>query len=113
MPFINVKTNTSINQEDETKIKAKLGEAIKILGKSETWLMLNFDDNQRMYFRGDNTSKMAFVEIDLYGRASASSYNSMTEAVTEILNKELSIEPDKIYVKYGEVENWGFNGSNF
>lgn len=113
MPFINIKTNTTINQESEIKIKAKLGEAIKIIGKSESWLMINFEDNQKMYFRGDSTSKIAFVEVDLYGRASTSSYNSMTEAVTEILNKELDIEPDKIYVKYSEVENWGFNGGNF
>jgi len=113
MPFINVKTNTSINKENELKIKSDLGEAIKLIGKSESWLMINFEDNQKMYFKGSNDDKMAFVEVDLYGAASRSAYNSMTEAITEILNKELLIQPDKIYVKYSEVENWGFNGRNF
>ena len=113
MPFINVKTNASINQENELKIKAQLGEAIKLIGKSESWLMINFEDKQRMYFRGDNSSNMAFVQVDLYGAASSSAYNSMTGAITESLNKELGIEPDKIYVKYSEIKNWGFNGGNF
>lgn len=113
MPFVTVKTNTSINKESETKIKAKLGEAIKIIGKTESWLMLNFEDNQKMYFRGENSSKIAFVQIDLYGSASREEYNSMTEEVTKILNEELEIEPDKIYVKYSEIENFGYNGRNF
>jgi len=112
MPFINVKTNASINQESEIKIKTKLGEAIKLIGKTESWLMISFEDNQKMYFRGENNFDMAFVQIDLYGRASSSAYNSMTDAVTEILNKELDIKPDNIYVKYNEIENWGYNGSN-
>jgi len=113
MPFINVKTNACISQESETLIKSKLGEAIKIVGKSEAWLMINFEDKQKMYFRGDNSSNMAFVQVDLYGSTNRSAYNSMTGAITEILNKELNIQTDKIYVKYSEIENWGYNGSNF
>jgi len=112
MPFINVKTNASINQESEIKIKSKLGEAIRILGKSESWLMINFEDDQRMYFKGDNSSKMAFVQVDLYGSANEKAYNDMTASVTKILCEELCITPDKVYVKYSEIENWGYNGSN-
>ena len=37
----------------------------------------------------------------------------MTGAITEILNAELGIRPDHIYVSYGEFVNWGWNGSNF
>ena len=56
---------------------------------------------------------VGFVSVDLYGRVSSSSYNSLTSEITSILNEELSIEPDKIYVKYSEIENWGWNGNNF
>lgn len=113
MPFINVKTNASISQENELKIKSQLGEVIKLIGKSESWLMINFEDRQKMYFRGDNSSNMAFVQVDLYGVANANAYNLMTGAITEILTKELGIDSDKIYVKYSEIKNWGFNGGNF
>lgn len=113
MPFINTKTNISISKEKEEAIKTKLGKAISIIGKSESWLMLNFEDNARMYFKGENNSPMALVEVSLYGRSSSSSYNSLTSEITGILNGELGISPDKIYVKYSEIENWGWNGNNF
>ena len=106
------KTNISISKEKEEAIKSKLGKAISILGKSEAWLMVNFEDNCRMYFKGENASSMAFVTVDIYGRASSSSYNALTSEITSIFNEELGIEADKVYVKYSEVENWGWNGSN-
>ena len=112
MPFINTKTNISISKEKEEIIKSKLGKAISILGKSESWLMLNFEDNSRMYFRGENSFPMAFVAVDLYGRADSARYNSLTNEITTIFNEELEIDKDKIYVKYSEVDNWGWNGNN-
>lgn len=112
MPFINTKTNIAISKEKEETIKTKFGKAISIIGKSESWLMVNFEDNSKIYFKGDNSYPIAFVEVDLYGKASSNSYNSLTNEITSILNDELGIEPDKVYVKYSEVENWGWNGSN-
>ena len=40
-------------------------------------------------------------------------YNKMTAAVTALLNKELNIPSERIYVKYEEVKYWGYDGSNF
>jgi len=37
----------------------------------------------------------------------------MTEAICSILNEELGIPGDKVYVKYLGTNNWGWNGSNF
>ena len=113
MPFITTKTNTEITKEQEASIKEKLGEAITLLGKSESWLMLDFKDNCRLWFKGDNTKKIAFVEIALFGKASPSQYDAMTEKVCEIISEELSVSSDCIYVKYEEVSNWGYNGFNF
>ncbi len=113
MPFINTKTNTQITKDKEEAIKARFGKAISALGKSESWLMLNFEDNCRLWFKGDNSKKMAISEVSLYGRASRSAYEKMTGEITDILNEELGISPDCIYVKYDEIENWGWNSGNF
>ena len=112
MPFINTKTNIFVSKEKEESIKTKLGGAISLIGKSESWLMLNFEDNMKMYFRGENNTPMAMVSVDLYGRASRDSYDSLTNEITKILNEELNIETDKIYVKYAEVDTGGWNGNN-
>lgn len=114
MPFINTKVNVEISEEKEKELKEKLGKAIEIIpGKSEQWLMLGFEDNARLYFRGDNGSKIAFVEVKVFGGENESAFNTMTEKICEIFNEVLGIAPDKVYVKYEAVANWGWNGSNF
>jgi phenylpyruvate tautomerase PptA (4-oxalocrotonate tautomerase family) len=114
MPYINTKTTVTINPEKREVIKKKLGKAIELLpGKSESWLMVSFDDNSIMYFKGSNEKPLAFVEVKIFGKASGDAYSKLTKAITDILNEELGIQPDGIYVKYEEVANWGWNGSNF
>ncbi len=113
MPFIQTKTTVAITPEKEKAIKEKLGEAITIIGKSESWLMLGFEDNCRMYFKGDNSKPMAFVEVKLFGKSTPDAYSRMTAAVCDIIGGELGISADCIYVKYEEVSNWGWNGMNF
>ncbi len=112
MPFINTKVNTAITKEQELTLKTEFGKAISLIRKSEAWLMLNFEDNCRLYFRGED-SPAAIAEVKLYGRASASDYDALTAKLTEILSDTLGILPDRIYVKYDEIQTWGMNGSNF
>ncbi len=114
MPFISTKTNIEITKEREDSIKLKLGKAIELVpGKSEAWLMLAFEDKVSMYFKGQGDKPMAFVEVKLFGGASAVVYDKLTAAITKILNEELGVDPAQIYVKYEEVKNWGWNGGNF
>lgn len=114
MPYINTKTTVVISTEKRETIKKKLGKAIELIpGKSENWLMLSFEDNSSMYFKGSKERPIAFIEVKLYGKASSDAYRRLTKAITDIMNEELEIQPDCIYVKYEEVANWGWNGSNF
>lgn len=112
MPFINTKTNVPISKEKEIAVKTRLGQAIALLpGKSENWLMVGFEPETPLYFRGSDSENIAFVDVSVYGRLSKPACDKLTAAITEILREELDIH--QIYVKYGEVEIWGFNGSNF
>ncbi len=114
MPFINSKVNVTISKENEDILKAKLGKAIELIpGKSESWLMLNFEDNCRMYFKGDNSNKLAFVEVKIYGGENKAAFDSLTAKICEIFNEVLAIAPENVYVKYETVANWGWNGGNF
>ena len=63
MPFIELKTSVSISKEKEAELKSAFGEAIAIIpGKSEQWLMLNFCDEQRMWFKGSDLSLIHISE---------------------------------------------------
>lgn len=114
MPFINSKVSVKMSQEKKERVKARLGEAITLIpGKSENWLMVGFDDAYDLYFQGNQDSPTAFVEVKVYGGASRSVFSQLTGAICDIFEEELNIPKNRIYVKYEEVENWGWNGSNF
>lgn len=114
MPFIRTTVSKEITDEKRESIKAKLGQAIALIpGKSESWLMLSFDDNKNMYFRGEADEEYAFLEVALFGTTSDAAYDRLTAALSEIINEELGISRDKIYIKYEEAEHWGWNGNNF
>ncbi len=114
MPFIDTKLNFRLSEEKEAVLKAKLGEAISVFpGKNEYWLMLNFSDNCRMWFRGHNNFPVAMVEVKLFGGVDAPSCEQMTREICRIFKEELDLPADRVYVAYSFTEQWGWNGENF
>ncbi|MCI8650417.1 MAG: hypothetical protein HFG20_09910 [Anaerotruncus sp.] len=114
MPFISTNVSIHVTNEQEMRLKARFGKAIeKIPGKSEAWLMCDFRDRCRLYFKGDNGQPCAFVQVKIFGRARGEAYDQLTAELTRILAEELSISADRIYIQYQECEYWGWNGRNF
>ena len=112
MPFINVKTNASVSKEQCDKIKSALGQAITALpGKSESWLMVGIEPDSILYFKGSD-APAAMVQVQTYG-TNASGTDALTGKISTILNAELGLSPDRIYVSYFGTSNWGWNGGNF
>ena len=113
MPFINSKVSVKMTEEQKETIKSKLGLAITTLGKSESWLMVVFEDDYCLYFKGEKSDKIAMIDVALYGRSNDAAYNKFTAQICEIFGEVLQIPANQIYVKYEEVEHWGWNGGNF
>ena len=114
MPFIDVKTTASVSDEKCEVLKAKLGKAISVIpGKSEGWLMVGIEPDVKIWFRGDASEDSAMVTVAVLGTVSAGDSSKLTGKITDILNEELGISPDRVYVSYSEHDKWGWNGSNF
>lgn len=114
MPFINSKVTVSLSEEKKETIKSRLGKAIALIpGKSETWLMVGFEDNYSLYFKGNQEDETAFVEVKIFGSTSSQAYDALTLEICKIMQEEAGIPQNRVYVKYEEVENWGWNGNNF
>lgn len=114
MPFINVKTNIEVTKEHKEIVKQRLGKAIELIpGKSEEWLMVAIDDNVSLYFKGKTDKPISFVEVKIFGSTTEEAYQHTTAQITRVLNEELLISADQIFVAYTEIEHWGWNGSNF
>lgn len=114
MPFINAKVSVKISDDKKESINSKLGKAIALIpGKSENWLMVGFEEECSLFFKGQKYEKLAFVEVKIFGSATKQAYDQLTSAISSIFNEELSIPAENLYVTYREVENWGWNGNNF
>lgn len=113
MPFIDSKLTMKVTQEKKEVIKKELGEAVSVLGKSENFLMVGFDDEYDLYMGGRKLESGAYVSVSLFGKASSLSYEKMTGKICDIYEKELGINGSNVYVTYHEVNDWGWNGQNF
>lgn len=110
MPFIRTSTNVSISDEKLNNLKSRYGAIIPVMGKSEDWLMLEFSDNNKMFFKG-SSEPLAFVDVKTF--RSPSNSNQMTGEITKVISDELGISSSRIYVSYQGINDWGFNGNNF
>lgn len=113
MPFIDSKITGAVSQEKRDVIKSELGKTMAIFGKSESFLMVGFEDNYDLYMGGKQLDKGAYVSVSLFGSASKNAYENMTAKICEIYEKELGIPGNAVYVTYHGIEDWGWNGRNF
>ena len=114
MPFIDSKISVKITEEQEKELKTRLGQAISLIpGKSESWLMTGFEDDYHLYFRGDNSEPIAYIEVRIFGGQNKAAFQKTTEEITKIYGDVLGIAPDHMYIKYSATPDWGWNGGNF
>lgn len=111
MPFINVMTNSEI--KDKTALKNELGKAIEAIpGKSEAWLMVKTEDKADMYFKGSD-EPCAMFEVAIFGKSTDAAFDDLTKRICKISEEQLGVKSERTYVKYSEIDRWGYNNFNF
>lgn len=113
MPYIHVQANIAVSEPEAAAVKTLLGQAVTALpGKTERWLMVRIEPECRMWFAGDD-APCAMVEVSVYGGAPSDAYDTLTARICEVLDAALGLPPERIYVRYAETPDWGWNSSNF
>lgn len=111
MPFINVMTNSEI--KDKTALKSELGKAIEAIpGKSEAWLMVKAEDKADMYFKGSD-EPCAMFEVAIFGKSTDAAFDDLTKRICQVSEEQLGVKAERTYVKYNEIDRWGYNNFNF
>ena len=91
MPYISFKTNHKLTLRQENMIKEKSGELISLIpGKSEKALMIHMEDDQIMYFKGEELTCM-MIEINLYRNAEFEDKKKLTEAMIQMIHETTKI----------------------
>lgn len=110
MPFISFTTNRKLTLQQEKKIKDEVGKLISILpNKSEEKLMIHLEDNQIMYFKGQET-KCMMIAVHLYKETDLDAKKRFTEELTKAIAEITDIPVESQYVSYSEYQNWGASG---
>jgi hypothetical protein len=112
MPYIETVTNQAISPATAEELKTKLGEAITLLGKTESWLQLSFRGGVTMYFKGKPVPQV-YARVALLGSASGGAYEKMSARLCQIYGELLGVAPESVYIQYEEARIWGWNGGNF
>ena len=85
MPFINVKVSVPLTEEKRIAVKAALGKSIAVMGKSEDYLMVGFEENVPLYFAGEKEEKCAFVDVRVFGAVDPDQASDMTKLICQTL----------------------------
>ena len=115
MPVIHTHVSVPTTKEQRDTLKSLYGQAIPAVpGKSEGWLMCIFEDNLPMYFGGDDSAPVAYVEVNVFGSSvPKSAWEKPTPAIMGALGDTLQIPADRTYIRYTATPDWGWNGGNF
>lgn len=114
MPYIEAKFSSKLSSDKINALKCGFGKAIECIpGKSETWLMVNIEDEKNMFFKGNNNGDTAFISVSIFGSTSADAYENLTKEICALVSSVTGTSPDRTYVTYSEYDKWGWNNMNF
>ena len=103
---------TAFHRKKESPLlKAAFGDHCELVpGKSEDYLLLEFEDECRLWLRGGQDAPIAYIEAAVFGNESHAGYDQFTREVTRAFYEVLGIRPDRIYIKYEDIGVWGVQG---
>lgn len=113
MPFIDSKVTSPLTSEQKDKLTKKIGAALPIINKPESFTMMGFCDNYDLYFGGEKLTKGAMISVQVFGEPNPEQTDKFTAELCKIYGEELGIPADKIYINYSGYTQWGWNGENF
>ena len=111
MPFIKAKVNCLISHVQEAELKSWMGKAIELVpGKSEEYLLLEFEDNCRLWLRGSDADPIAYIKVAIFGNEGHAGYPAFSAEVTRAFQEVLGIAPENCYIKYEDITAWAVGG---
>ena len=115
MPFINAKVTTTLSAEKKEELKAALAQSVGLIGKAETWVMVNIEDKQDIWLGGKKKDAAGYISIELVGKADQKASETLSKAVCNVMENVLSIPSDSTYITIKEFDgyHWGWNNQTF
>ena len=112
MPYIELKTTVTLDNDKKTHLKAALGDIItRIPGKTEEVTMVGLVGDYDLYLGGRALQPGAYVEVKMYKEASFESKAQVNEGIFQLLEDTLGVKKEDAYITYFEQQVWGAKGN--
>ena len=111
MPFIQIKTSSKSDVDDDLLQKEISKMVSDLTGKPESYVMTMIQSDLQMTFGGSD-EPCCFIKLKSIGSLNPS---SMSKSFCELIASKTNIKTNRIYVEFIDVKasNWGFNNKTF
>jgi len=114
MPYLSIQTNVTIDDNGREALLKKASQTVaSILGKPESYVMVNLDSGDAMFFAGSDTP-LAYLQLKSLGLPEAQT-SAFSQALCELMQAELGIDSGRVYIEFSSPERhmWGWNKGTF
>lgn len=114
MPLVTSIMPVKLNDKIAEDLKKGIAEILKrVADKDESWLMIRFEEEETLYFRGVKIKDGAIVDIKVYGTLSSQIKKQLVSEICKLYKDITPFDPKNIYVIIQEFadSSWGWNGS--
>ena len=114
MPYLNIQTNVSMDASKQQELLKTASQSVaSILGKPESYVMVNLDSGNAMLFAGSD-APLACLQLKSLGLPEAQT-TAFSQALCELMQSELGIDSGRVYIEFSGPERhmWGWNGGTF
>jgi phenylpyruvate tautomerase PptA (4-oxalocrotonate tautomerase family) len=111
MPYIGLNISEKLSESQKEKLKSEIGRLITVIpGKTEEVTIVDISGGRSMYM-GGKAIPCAYVDIRVYTKADPEGKKRFAEELFTVLEGELGIPKDNVYMSVLEFEQWGGHGT--
>jgi phenylpyruvate tautomerase PptA (4-oxalocrotonate tautomerase family) len=111
MPYIGLNISEKLSETQKERVKSEIGRLIAVIpGKTEEVTIVDISDSRSMY-KGGKAVPCAYVDIRVYTKADSEGKKRFADELFVVLDKELGIHKDNVYMSVLEFEQWGDHGA--
>lgn len=114
MPYCNVTTNVSIDEEKIRQIAPRLSSLLADqLGKPERWIMIHLEPNSNLCFGGTDVPT-AHCKLKSIGLPE-DDCPRLAQKLCRFLEDEMGVGKDRVYIEFADLprQTTGWNGTTF
>jgi len=114
MPYLSIRTNVMMDDAGQKTLLKKASQTVaSVLGKPESYVMVNLDSGNTMLFAGSD-APLAYLQLKSLGLPEART-SDFSQTLCELMQTELGIEPGRVYIEFAGPERhmWGWNRGTF